>query len=118
MISLKCAKKGCRAWAMTNDEFCFWHSPKTAEKRREAGRRGGSRGKVQKKSDVIETIADIKIVLAESLNELRSCGSTDVVKKSRAVAYVCHVLADIIKDSDLERRLRELEETLSESRIA
>jgi len=99
---------------MKDDEFCFWHSPKTAEKRKAARRRGGSRGKIPK-NDSIESIEDVKCILMETINELRSCGTDNIVGKSRATGYLCSIMISAFEKSDLETRVAKLEEMLTTS---
>jgi len=111
---MNCKHKGCKARVMKGSEYCFWHNPETAEARRQAGRRGGRRGKVELQEVAIETIDDIKKVLVESLNELRQAGSESIIGKTRAVGYLCSILITAIEKQDLEERVRVLEEKLLE----
>jgi hypothetical protein len=92
--------------------LCFWHNPETAEARRQAGRRGGRRGKVELQEFAIDTIDDVKRVLVESLNELRQAGSESITAKSRAVGYLCSILIMAIERGDLELRVSKLENQL------
>jgi len=100
---------------MKESEYCFWHNPETAEARRQAGRRGGRRGKVELQEVAIETIDDVKKVLVESLNELRQAGSESIIGKTRAVGYLCSILIEAIERSELEARVTALEQQISES---
>jgi hypothetical protein len=113
---MQCVKEGCRANALKNDEYCFWHSPKTAEKRKQAGRRGGSRGKLNR-DDNIESIADIQRILAETIAELRT-DSSHVVSRGRAVGYLCSIMLTALEKGDLEERISALEAKIGENTTA
>ena len=112
---MRCAKDGCGAARMKDDEYCYFHSqrPEIVEKRKQARSKGGSRGKVQQ-SDVIESVRDVKAVLAETINELRS-SEGNVVSRGRAVGYLCGVLLNAFEKADLEERIAKLEEVLIDS---
>ena len=115
----ECAKPGCRAHALKDDTYCFNHSqrPDVIDKRAAARSRGGRRGKVLEAAYIesIDSIDDLKQVLADALNELRLCGSENIVGKARAIGYLVNVAAGLLKDGDLEQRLSALEESLAES---
>jgi hypothetical protein len=104
---MKCARLECKAHAMHGDKFCFWHSPTTAERRRQAGRRGGSRGKLDR-NESIATIDDIQRILAETISELRT-DTSHIVSRGRAIGYIASILLTAIRDNDLERRISALE---------
>ncbi len=40
---IKRSGEPCNAWAMTDEKYCFWHSPKHREEAAEARRLGGQR---------------------------------------------------------------------------
>ena len=66
---MKCKKTGCKANA-TSDGYCFAHSQRLEKKRKEAKRAGGSKGKLDTVTDTsLNTIVDIKGLLAEALNK-------------------------------------------------
>ena len=91
------------------DGFCFWHSPSpaTAEKRRAAGKRGGSRLKKPVIRHDIETIADVRGVLVDTLRELQDADITDVLSRIRVIVYLCTSLAKIIELERVEKRVEE-----------
>lgn len=111
---MKCAKTGCKSYAMKDDEFCFWHSPKTAERRRKAGKKGGSKGKLPVQNVDIRSIEDVKHILAEAISELRASSTESVVAKARALGYLCNVAMVCIEKGELEDRVARLEELLNE----
>jgi len=114
-----CATKSCRCHAMTGQLYCFNHSqePEVVAKRQAARSKGGRRGKVQDAAsiDSIDSIDDLKTVLVDALNELRGCGSDNIISKSRAIAVLVNVAAGLIKDGDMEQRIQALEENISMS---
>ena len=107
---MKCKHPGCGSYAMKNDDKCYFHSekPEIIKRRQEDRKRGGRRTKTQKNDD-IKTLEDIRVILVEAINELRSCGSENVVSKCRAIAYCCGELRDCLREVDLEKRLERLE---------
>ena len=113
-----CEKSGCRTHALKDDTHCWNHSqrPDIIDKRAAARSKGGRRGKLQDAAyiDSIDSIDDLKAVLADALNELRLCGSENIVGKARAIGYLVNVAAGLLKDGDLEQRIAALE-SLSES---
>lgn len=112
-----CAKPGCKAQALTDDQYCFSHStkPLIMEKRKRARSKGGSRGKLKMTDVTIATVQDVKDIITETLNELRSCSSDNIVAKSRAVGYLCGIALTAIEKADLEERIAKLEEAQTES---
>jgi hypothetical protein len=115
---LKCKHPGCKSYALkdSSDGLCFWHSHTTAEKRRQAGRKGGARGKLDR-SDNIKDMSDVKRILSETIAELRT-DSTNVVSRARAVGYLLSVWVTAYEKSDLEARIAALEARIAEKDIA
>lgn len=109
---MRCARKGCGAAAMRNDKYCFFHSaaPETVKRRKKAQKRGGARGK-SKRSDSIESVQDVKNVLAEAINELRSSGTQNTIAKTRVIGYLAGVMLAAIEKGDIEERVAQLERT-------
>jgi len=108
---VECNKLGCGANSLKDDKYCFWHSsnPEVVKKRKKARKRGGSRGKLQC-NDAIESVGDVKRVLTETINELRSSGTGNTVGKARAIGYLCEVMLTAFEKHDLEQRIAKLEE--------
>lgn len=63
---------------------------------------GGRKTQIRMKS-----LGDIRRFMARVLNDLDSDKITEV--KARTLGYLCSVLKDVIKDSDLEARVSRLE---------
>ena len=113
----ECSKDGCRANALRDEALCFAHStkPEIVKKRDAARRKGGSKGKLQLQDVDVQTIEDIRGILSETVSELRSSASENLVSKCRTVGYLCSILLTTLEKSDLEDRISMLEESLSES---
>lgn len=111
-----CAKGGCKAAAIREQKYCFSHSmdPDIVQKRKHVRSKGGSRGKLRV-VDTIDTISDVKRIIAETLNELRSSPSSNLIGKARAVGYLCGVALTAIEKADLEERIAKLEQAQAES---
>lgn len=113
---MQCKKNGCRAYAMKDDPdgLCFWHSDRTKDRRRKAGKRGGSRGKMPVQDVDIQTVDDVRQILSQAISELLSASSESITAKSRAVGYLCSVALVAIEKGSLEDRIAKLEELLSQ----
>lgn len=113
----RCAREGCGANALKIDSLCFQHSElkEIVESRDRARKRGGSRGKLRQSDVTIGTVQDVKAIIAETLNDLRSCSTDNIVAKSRAIGYLCGVALTAIEKGDLEERIAKLEEAQTES---
>lgn len=111
----KCSKDGCKANAIRDQKYCFSHStnPETIQKRKQARSKGGSRGKLRV-VDSINTIQDVKRIIAETLNEVRSSPTENIVGKARAIGYLCGIALTAIEKGDLEERIAKLEEAQAE----
>lgn len=55
----------------------------------------------------VKSLGDIRRFMARVLNDLDTSKITEV--KARTLGYLCSVLKDVIKDSDLEARVSRLE---------
>ena len=106
VFSLKCKEQDCGAYAIKNDDFCFFHSinPDIIARRELSQSKGGRRKpKINKEPISIESLTDIQKILLETLNEIR-CNDTDnIVSKSRATAYICLILANLDERIELEK---------------
>ena len=68
-------------------------------------------GGVERKTQIrIKSLVDVRRFMARTLNDL----DTDKISESKArtLGYLCSVLRDVIKDSDLESRILKLEQGL------
>jgi hypothetical protein len=108
---VKCKKPGCKANALKDDDFCFFHSqkPNIIAKRVLAQSRGGRKTQIHRDPVSIESLDDIQVTLLETLNEIRCSSTENTVSRARAIAYICLSLANIQDRVDLEKRVEAME---------
>jgi hypothetical protein len=111
--------KRCKGYALTDDDYCFSHSPKKARERAEARRKGGKKALADKKrilqrSNIqIENTSDVVRLLNETINQVRT-GRIEV-KIANSVGYLSGICLKALEQGDLERRLEVLEEKVFEA---
>jgi hypothetical protein len=71
---------------------------------------------VKKYSKRLKTLADIRRFLASAINDL-DAGKLEE-SKARCPTYMCSILSQVIRDSDLEQRLETLEKQAAERGIS
>ena len=98
----------CRAAPMKGQPWCYVHHPDYAEKRREAGRRGGYRAG---RGRPLVELADVKGQLRKLADEV----VTGRVDRGRA-AVAGQLLGTFLRAVSVEAKIRELDEL--ERRIA
>lgn len=105
-------KEQCRANAIQEDEYCFWHSKKMAEQRNEAVMKGGNSPKRNYDNEEItlRTTADIVELIERTVNELRRNRTSTRI--ANAVGYLAGISLKAIEQSDLEKRLEVIEYAL------
>lgn len=114
-----CQQEGCGAYAMTDDVYCFCHSPHKVKERAEARMKGGieslresGKFKVLEASNIeIKTSADVLALLSETINQVRM-GQLEV-KTSNCVGYLCGVVLQAL-DRQMEPRIQALEKQFAE----
>ena len=108
---MNCKKPNCKAGALKDDDFCFFHSqkPDIIVKRGLARSRGGRNYKINKEPVAINSLKGIQVILVEALNEIRCSGTENTVAKSRTIAYICLILANVQDRIDLEKRVEAIE---------
>ena len=113
---IKLDQTRCKAKALTDDEYCFMHSPRAAKQREEANLKGGQHSykKILVSSDeiTVKTPQDIAGLLECTINEVRS-GKLDV-KIANCVGYLSSHLLRTIEFSELEKRLENIESAIEE----
>ena len=115
MASRRCtaktkAGKRCQARAVKGSDYCMVHEPALAARRAEWRRAGGrSSGKKAALADAagVDTPAAVKDLLARAIEAVRT-GNMDP-KTANAIARLCSLQLKAIKETDLARRLDELE---------
>lgn len=103
----------CKAWAMTDSDFCFTHNPEMKEAKKEAVIRGGKSPK--KNYNPLEPIEikdnkDVVKLIAQTINEVRQ-GIIDV-RVANCIFYGSGQLIKALEIADLERRIEEIEKTI------
>jgi hypothetical protein len=102
----------CRAAALPDSDFCFFHDPEHEMERREAQAAGGRQSRVKTLPEdapavKIESCRDVVAILSETVNQVRR-GQVDP-RVANAVGYLANVLLKAVEQGDVERRLAELE---------
>ena len=95
----------CQAVAMPGSEYCFFHDPAKAEKRREAQSLGGRHNHMKtldpNTPDVmIESCQDAIPLLSDTINHVRK-GEVDP-RVANAVGYLANVLIKAVELTELE----------------
>lgn len=104
----------CKNYALTGDDYCFFHSPKKAKERAEAQRKGGKKALAEKKrileqSNIqIKNTSDVVKLLNETINQVRT-GEIEV-KIANAVGYLSGICLKALEQGDIEKRLEALED--------
>ena len=107
-------KRCCKNYALTGDDYCFFHSPKKAKERAKAQRKGGKKALGEKKrvlqgSNIeIKNTSDIVELLNETINQVRT-GEIEV-KVANAVGYLSGICLKALEQGDMEKRLEALED--------
>jgi len=102
----------CRAAALPESDFCFFHDPEHEADRREAHSAGGRQARVRTlPADAptvkVENGKDVVALVSETINQVRR-GQVDP-RVANAVGYLANVLLKAVEQGDVERRLAELE---------
>ena len=107
----------CRAKALTNDRFCFFHSPTKNQERRQARQAGGV-SRSQKTTVLppdtgdrrLQSPTDVCGLLGETINQVR-CGLMDS-RIATAVGYLAGTLLRGMEHGQLDDRLTRIEAKL------
>jgi hypothetical protein len=101
----------CRAQALCEGEFCFFHDPDKRSAMVEASRRGGARRTVELPEAAPLTPERARAILAGVIEAVAS-GALDA-PTARTVGYLLQVEARIREGHDLEKRVEALERVSS-----
>jgi hypothetical protein len=111
----KCKVKDCKANPLKDSAYCYQHDPAKAKERTAARKQGGktrSAPKVLDETYSLQTIPQVKDMLERVANaSLR--GEIDL-NRARTAGYLASLILACLKDYDLEKRMDELEEKLSQ----
>ena len=109
---IKPNKEPCQAYAVDNSDYCFWHSPAMAKRRRDARKNGGLHRHVTSKNITttnyhIKTIEDVMQILKDAIND--ACLLENSQARARTIDYLCQIFIKGLEVSELEARLSDLE---------
>lgn len=110
---IKSNNKKCNGFAVKGDDYCFFHSAKHQEARKEAVLKGGNSLKRNYGKDgeiKISCSSEVLNLLEQTINDLRQ-GKTSV-KIANALGYLSGIALRAIEQTDLEKRLEVLEYAL------
>jgi len=104
--------KPCQSFAVDGSEFCFWHAPELAERRKLARSNGGrarhGRTVATDKTPVkLESLGDVVVLVERAVNDLLQLETS--VSRARALGYLASVATKALEVSDLEQRIARLE---------
>ncbi len=105
--------QGCNATPMTDQEYCFWHSPEHADEAAEARRLGGLRRRREVTVagaygfDGLQTVEDIRRILM--IVAVDTLGLDNSVHRSRVLIALVAAAAKLLETGDMEERLASLE---------
>ena len=105
--------QGCLATPMTDQEYCFWHSPEHVEEAAEARRLGGLRRRREVTVagaygfDGLETVGDIRRILM--IVAVDTLGLDNTFHRSRVLIALVAAAAKLLETGEMEQRLAALE---------
>jgi hypothetical protein len=105
----------CQAAAIRRSEFCFFHDPLNAEKRRESQAQGGRQNRLRTLGDSapdlkIEDSEDVITLLVQTINQVRK-GQMDP-KAANAMGYLANIIIKALEQNNFETRIEQLEALL------
>src|SRR3990172_5365095 len=105
--------KHCEAAPLSGEDYCFWHSPKHAEKVAEAGRLGGLRRRREKTVAAVydlESLATVDhITLLVEIAVPHALGLENSIARPRVLAYLAQVALKVVEAAELQERVAALE---------
>lgn len=98
----------CLAKPLGNDDYCFFHSPKTAQARKEASSRGGKANLKDNSNDKeqleLRTEDDVRNLLISTINELRQDKISS--KTASVIGYLALQALPLIKENVENEKVR------------
>ena len=106
----------CKAKALDNDEFCFFHSKneEVVQSRKQAASKGGrSNKKVEYMQGPIKINSTSEIIdlYEKTVNDLRT-GKIDI-RRANSIAYICNSMLKAFEQRDVLAKLQTLETVLN-----
>lgn len=109
----------CKAWAMTDSDFCFTHNPDMQEERALANQRGGQVGKANPTEPLppieLSQPKDVVVLLQDTIRGVRA-GEIDL-KIANSVGYLSGQLLKAHEVAQLQARIEFLETLLASNRV-
>jgi hypothetical protein len=105
----------CQAPALPGSEFCFFHDPSKAEKRREAQAQGGRQNRMKTLEDSapdvkVKDSGDAIALISDTINQVRK-GKIDP-RVANSVGFLANILLKAVERNKLETRIEQLEALL------
>ncbi|KKR56127.1 MAG: hypothetical protein UT93_C0004G0005 [Candidatus Woesebacteria bacterium GW2011_GWF1_40_24] len=110
---IKSDKTRCKAEAIDEDVFCFWHSENTKAKREIALSEGGQSPKRNygREDEIsITNTKDVLKLIEQTINDLR--GNKTSTRIANAIGYLAGVALKTIEQGEIQKRLEVLEYAL------
>jgi hypothetical protein len=113
-------KEQCNSQALTDDQFCFWHSEKiTNEAKKEARQNGGRANKLlvyeQLPPIPVNRPGDVVYLLEEVINKVRE-GKMDI-KVANCLGFLSSHLLKAYEQTALKSKLETIEEIISNKKL-
>ncbi len=109
----------CKAWAMSDSDFCFTHNPEMGEERALANQRGGQVGKANPTEPLrpieLSQPKDVVVLLQDTIRGVRA-GEIDL-KVANSVGYLSGHLLKAHEVAQLQARIEFLETILASNRV-
>jgi len=110
---IKANGERCHARKLRGSDYCYFHSPQVVIERAEARRRGGLHrygDKGETGSYIIKSPQDILGILEDAINDAYALGNTQ--GRAKTIGYLCQIILRGFEVSEIENRLRALEERI------
>ena len=116
---IKTDKQKCKAWAMSDSEFCYFHNPDISEaEKKEIQSKGGQANKIKVLKPLLPiTIKqgdDVILLLEDTINKVRA-GEIDL-RVANSIGYLAGHLLKAIEIAKLEGRVEIIERAILEKR--
>lgn len=111
--------EGCSANAIQNSDYCFSHDPNQYTAKLAAVTKGGLNRKLYQeygKAVDINTVEDVKDLLAETINMVRT-GKMPASQPANSIAYLCRCWLDANANLEIESRIEAVEQKLEKTNL-
>jgi hypothetical protein len=102
----------CQAAAIPRSQFCFFHDPSKADRRREAQAQGGRQNRIKTLDPSVPDVnlrdgRDATALISQTINQVRR-GEIDP-RVANSIGYLANILIKSVERSELETRIEQLE---------